>query len=288
MILGPIKFYIACIRRAFVGWFGRISGWAGTLALLIGVVLLFVDLPQHFGDLAAKAEPAFFLAVFSAILATRLFLAPYWLYNEERDARARIEEARRPALAVSLPEPAILSSISLDGNTLQSLAGTRQTIIRRSEWDVLALHCSNQGEIEAEQCRAKLLSAVRLRDDGTEDLGVVEAVALPWDKLDPEGSHLANIPPAETRRIWIGGVRSHGHFWLFRDVKALPIEYHQLLGKPGTYRIVIQIDARNVPPQQISLEIICSEGPPVKNGIVRGAIDVKVVAKGAPRIPSGF
>jgi hypothetical protein len=284
VIQGPIKFYIACIQRAFLGWFGKVSGWAGALALTIGVGLLFIDLPQNIDDLAAKAEPVFFLSVFVAILAVRLLLAPFWLYNEEREAHVRIEMARRPALAVSLPDPAILNSISLDGNTSQSLAGTRNTIIRRWEMDVLALHCSNQGEIEAEQCRARLLSAVRLKEDGTEDLGVVEAIALPWDKLDSEGSHLTNIPPAETRRIWIGGVRSRGHLWLFRDVNALPIEYQQLLGSPGTYRILIQIDAHNVPPQQISLEIICSEGAPVQNGIIRGTIDVKVVAQGAPRV----
>lgn len=96
MSWGPFRFYAASVRRAFTGWFGKVSGWAGTLALLIGIASLFFDLPPPFKDVAEKAEPAFFLVVLSAILVVRLLLAPYWLYRDEYDGREMLEYARQP------------------------------------------------------------------------------------------------------------------------------------------------------------------------------------------------
>lgn len=285
MFRGPIKFYLACVRRAFAGWFGKVSGWAGTLALLISVGLLFIAPPPPFDKIAPTAEPTFFVAAFSVVLVIRLLLAPYWLYRDERVARELLEQARRPRLLVRLPDPPVLREVWMGGSTSESLAGTRQTVINRAELDVVALICTNKGETEAEGCRARILSVARVGEDGAKDLGVVESIALPWDKRDPEGSHSIKIHPAESGRIWLGGVRSRGNLWIFRDIKALPLEYQQLLGKPGTYRVLLQIDARNVPPQQIELEIVAAEGPPVQNGIQRGVLSVRITAQGAPRIP---
>ncbi len=281
---GALGFYAACVRRAFSGWFGKVSGWAGTLSLLIGVALLFVKVPPFVSQLASQAEPAFFLGVFALTLIVRLLLAPYWLYREESARREALERAAQPSLIVRLPDPPSLNSIYLGGSTSESLAGTRQTIINRWEMDVVALTCTNGGNTEAEGCRARLLSALRVEDDGSEDLGVIEAISLPWNKEDPEGSLLANIPASETQRIWLGGVRSRGHLWIFRDIKALPLDYQRLLGEPGTYRCLIQVDARNVPPQQIALEIVTAEGPPVQNAVQRGRIDVRVLAQASPRL----
>ncbi|HEX7820509.1 MAG TPA: hypothetical protein VF463_07800 [Sphingobium sp.] len=115
-------------------------------------------------------------------------------------------------------------------------------------------------------------------------MGVVEAVALPWDKRDPEGSHEINILPAESKRIWLAGVRPQGNLWLFRQIEGLPLEYQQLLGKPGIYRVVLQIDARNVPPQQIALEIVSAPGQVIPNARQRGLVDVKIIGQGAPSI----
>ncbi len=231
---GVLGFYAACVRRAFKGWFGKVSGWAGTLSLLVGVMLLFLDVPQPIEDLASKAEPAFFLSVFALTLVVRVLLSPYWLFRDERGRRLQLEAAALSALTVSLPDPPTLTSVSFGGSTSESISGIRQTIINRWEMDVVALICTNDGLKEAEGCRARLLSVVRLKGDRVEDLGVVEAISLPWDKQDPEGSHLVDIPASETRRIWLGGVRSRGHLWIFRDVKALPLDYQRLLGEPGT------------------------------------------------------
>lgn len=284
MGLGFLSFYTACVRRAFSGWFGTVSGWAGTLSLLVGVALLFFDVPPFVSDLASKAEPAFFLPVFALSLVVRLFMAPYWLFHDERARRLECEKAAQPTLTVSLPDPPTLTSVSLAGSTSESISGIRQTIINRWEMDVVALICTNHGLREAEGCRARLLSVVRVTNGRVEDLGMVEAISLPWDKQDREGSHLVDIPASETKRIWLGGVRSRGHLWIFRDVKALPLDYQRLLGEPGTYRVLIQVDARDVPPQQIALEIFAAEGAPIEGGVQRGRIDVRVVAQASPRI----
>lgn len=281
---GVLGFYAACVRQGFSGWFGKVSGWAGTLSLVIGVVLLFVKEPPFVSQLASQAEPAFFLGAFALTLAIRLLLAPYWLFREESARRAALETAARPSLTVFLPTPPTLTSISLGGHTTESFAGTRQTVINRWEMDVVALTCMNEGTTDAAGCRARLLSAIRIKDDGSEDLGIVEGISLPWDKQDPEGSLLSDIPASETKRIWLGGVRSRGHLWIFRELKALPLEYQRLLGEPGTFRVLIQVDARNVPPQQIALEIVTAEGPQLENAVHRGRIDVKVLAQASPRL----
>lgn len=281
---GALGFYAACVRRAFSGWFGKVSGWAGTLSMLIGVALLLVEVPPFVPELASQAEPAFFLGAFSLTLVVRLLLAPYWLFREESARREALETAAQPSLVVRLPDPPALTSVSLGGSTTESLAGTRQTVINRWEMDVVALACTNEGNTEAEGCRARLLSALRLKDDGCEDLGVIEAISLPWDKQNHEGSLVSDIPASETKRIWLGGVRPRGHLWIFREIKSLPLDYQRLLGEPGTYRVLIQIDARNVPPQQIALEIITAEGPAVQNAIQRGSIDVRVLAQASPRL----
>ena len=279
-IIEPIKFYAACVRRAFAGWFGKISGWAGTIALMIGVAQLLFVLPPDLQQITSQAEPAFFLLAFPIFLATRLGLAPYWIFRDERVSRDKAAEARRPKMVVELPNPPVLNSLSLGGSTSETLGGTRQTIINRWEMDVISLTCRNDGEVTLEGCRARLISAARIETDGSTDLGVIEAIALPWNQHDPEGSHEVDIPASETRRVWLGGVRPKGHIWIFRDIKALPLDYQHLLGVPGTYRVLIQIDAKNAPPQQILLELTTAEGPKVENGFQRGVVEVKVIAQG--------
>lgn len=278
------RFYRAWLRRAFAGWFKRVQGWTGTVALLVGVALFIFTSPQGAEKIGSTIRIVFFLTVFGAISITRLALAPYWLYREERNARVKAERARLPKLQVSLPEPAVIQSVSLRANTSESLGGTRQTVITGWELDVVALLCTNLGETTAKNCRARLLAATRLSPDGEHALQVVESVELPWNKEDPEHNLSTDIAPADKRHIWIGGVRSRGHFWLFRDIKSLPIEYQRLLGEPGSYRILLQIDGENIPPQQVLLGIVAAEGPKPEHGIWRGSVDVTLMGEGAPRV----
>ena len=276
------RFYRACAARAFEGWFKRVEGWASTLALLIAILLLFVALPPELEKIVQTVPTWFFLAVFLCAIIFRLILAPYQLFNEERVARETLERKRRPALEIGLPEPPVIQSISLRGGTSESLAGSRQTVVNGWELDVVALMCINRGEETAMGCRARLMSVTRMEAGGDEILRVVSPVLLPWEKEAAEDHLVANLAPNEEKRIWVGGVRSHGHIWLFRDTKNLPIEYQQLLGEAGTYRLLIQLDGDNIPPQQIEIQIIAAEGPKPERGIQRGKVEVSIHASGAP------
>ncbi|MFA5966675.1 MAG: hypothetical protein WC804_21880 [Sphingomonas sp.] len=273
------------MKRAFAGWFKRVEGMASTASLLIGVGLLFWRPPASIEKAVSSVPNMLFLGLFLAIILIRLIQAPYWLLRDERAAREAIEKARRPALRLELPEPAVIQSISLRGTTSESVSGRRQTVITGGEMDVVALHCTNDGETAARGCRARLLELVRIMPEGDSALRIIGTLELPWSKEDPEGSLNIDIAPGEQQRIWIGGVRSGGQTWLYRDRKRLPIEYQQLLGEAGTYRMLIQVDGDNIPPQQMQLEIVAGPGPePVGGGIIRGSADVRVLAQGAPRI----
>lgn len=67
-----------------------------------------------------------------------------------------------------------------------------------------------------------------------------------------------------------------------RGTEAVPVDL--LLGTRACGLAELSGRARDVPPQQIALEIVSAEGVPVENGIQRGGIDVRVVAQASPRI----
>ncbi len=283
MFSDAAKFYGACLKRAFGGWFKRVEGWASTVSLLVAIALLFVKPSARLGDFAQVAPAWFFLVVFGTVVGVRLLMSPYLVYRDERSAREDLERRRRPTLELSLPSPPVIQSIDVRGSTTESLGGTRQTIVTGWEMDVVALECINVGETAARGCRARLLSVSRIGDDEPL-LRATSPICLPWSKEDPEGSLVVDLAPAEVRRIWIGGVRSHGYVWLFRRPESLPIEYQRLLGAAGTYRIVLQVDGDGLAPQQIELEIVAGEGPKPVSGIWRGMAEVTIIARGTPRL----
>jgi len=284
MFSDAARFYGACLKRAFGGWFDRVEGWASTVSLLIAVALLFLKPSARIGDLAQAAPAWFFLVAFATVVGVRLLLSPYLVYRDERSAREDLERHRLPTLELSLPTPPVIQSIDLRGSTTESLGGTRQTVVTGWEMDVVALECVNVGETVAKGCRARLLSVTKAAAEGGGLLRVTTPLELPWSKEDPEGSLIVDLAPAEVRRIWIGGVRTHGHVWLFRRPERLPLEHQRLLGEAGTYRIVLQVDGDGVAPQQVELEIVAGEGPKPVNGLWRGTVEVSVVARGAPRL----
>lgn len=254
------------------------------MALFVGAALLFVKLPPAIEKWVQTIPTWFFLSLFLGIILVRLLLAPYLLFNDERTARQALESARQPVLELALPEPPVIQSIGRQGHTSETWGGTRQTITTGWEMNVVALTCINKGETRATGCRARLMSMTKVLDNGDNLLRVITPIALPWEKEDPEASLMVDLAPNEMRRIWIGGVRSHGHIWLFREANSLPVEYRQLLGEAGTYRLLIQLDGEDIPPQQIEIEIIAAEGPKPESGVWQGKAEVSIRAQGAPRI----
>jgi hypothetical protein len=281
-ILLMVRFYWDCFKFSAFGWIKNLNSWLSLAAMILLAILVIAALFQFkiehgFSEYLLSFFPKFFILSVGTIFVCRLLYAPYRLYSEELEGKEASENARLPALEIRLPTPPVVNSISLSGNTSESLAGNRQTVISRLENDVVALVVNNCGDFIASQCQARILSITLKLPNEDQALEVVESINVPWIKEDPEGSHVIDIPPNDKRRIWLGGVRQHGHFWLFRDIKALPIEYQQLLGPAGIYEVLLQIDGANIPPQKVRLEIVTSEGPKVKNGFQRGKVSVRIL-----------
>ncbi len=279
-----MKFYGSCLKRAFTGWFKRVEGWTSSVALVLAVILLFVKPVPAIRESLQGIPAGFFIVIFLSIILVRLFVSPYLLFRDEQMKRAALESARKPALSLTLPEPPVIQTISQRGHTSETLGGTRQTVISGWELDVVTLTCTNTGETKATGCRARLMSMTKVLENDENELRVVSPIALPWEKENPEANLVVDLAPNETRRIWIGGVRTHGHVWLFREIKSLPVEYQQLLGEAGAYRLLIQLDGDNIAPQQIEIEILAAEGPKPEIGVWRGEADVTICAQGSPRI----
>lgn len=275
-----VSFYIECFRRAFAGWFGRVEGWTGTVSLLLAILFLIFPSATVLEKQAAKLPALMFLLIFGGIIAVRLIASPYWVFRITQQALMQVKADRLPRIDVSLPTPPVINSISLRGSTSESWGGTRQTVITGWEMDVVSLVCVNSGQTQVRACQARLMAALRLSDDGRA-LEIVEPVELPWSKEDPENNLSIDILPNGKQRLWIGGVRTHGHFWLYREMSKLPLEYQQLIGGPGTYQLLIQIDGNDIPFQQIVLEIVAAEGPKPENGLWRGKAEVRLLNQGA-------
>jgi hypothetical protein len=278
-----VRFYWDCFKFSLFGWIKNLNSWLSLAAMILVVILIIAarfqfEIEHGFSEYLLSFFPTLFILSAITIFVCRLLYAPYRLYREELEGKEASEKAREPTLTISLPTPPVVNSISLDGITRESFDGSRQTETSRRENDVVALVVNNNGEGVATACQARILSITRKLPNEDQALEVVESINLPWVKEDPEGSHIIDIPPSDKRRVWLGGVRQHGHLWLFRDIKALPIEYQQLLGEAGTFEVLLQIDGTNIPPQQVKVEIVASEGPKVLNGFQRGQVSVRMLA----------
>ena len=103
-----------------------------------------------------------------------------------------------------------------------------------------------------------------------------------------EAARTLRTAAGETCRIWIGGVRHQGQFWLYRDVADLPIEYQQIFGEAGDYRVLIQVDADDAAPVQMILRVVAAEGEKTPNAIQRGRVEVALLADDSPAFDWAF
>lgn len=281
---GLAAFYWRCLKRAFSGKFALAEGWTGGLSI-VALIIAWIISPSA-GDertLLTVVPAVFFVTVFSLVVLFGIILAPYRIFLDELHAREAIERLRQPKVVISLPHKGTVN-IDTAGGTSESLSGIRQTVISSFLTDVVCLYCKNIGEVPIRNCRARLLSVTRISEDGSAVLKFTESIELPWKKEDTS-CLMVDLPPGETRRIWIGDVRTHGHFWVYRDMKDLPLEAQQVFGPPGTYKIVVQVDSDDMAAMQVLLQVEASEGPkPETSGIWRGSAKVVILAQGSPFI----
>jgi hypothetical protein len=96
----------AVLRRAFTQALGPIDLWAGLGAAVLGVVDHYMPWAK-FGDALAWQIPIWALA---AVMATRLFMAPYWIFKEQTSKISDLTEKLRPKIIVSALHQAVDTS----------------------------------------------------------------------------------------------------------------------------------------------------------------------------------
>jgi hypothetical protein len=281
-----IRFYGACLALALQGKLTLAFSVAGAIAVCASVGVWTLSPAPTIEHFATTDLPGIvFVAVLVPAILFGLILAPFQLHREGERARAALEARLRPKLEFTLPKSGAISA-TIGGHTSETVAGTRQTIIRNWLSDVVCLHCKNVGEVTVHHARVRVMRVRRQSDDGS---GVAieldEALELPWNKEDLGHSFSVDIAPNETRRIWIGRVTEKGCFWALRDLKSLPAEHQQVFGPPGRYRIVLQVDSDDAVPVQALLDVEAAAGaPPKQAGLWRGEVSVALVAQGSPRL----
>jgi hypothetical protein len=277
-----LRFYVACLRRAFSGTYRRVEGWTGGL-LLAALLFDFLLSPSQRAERLIMTDiPAVFcLAAFVGTVAVGLVLAPFQLFQSEMRARKLAEERLRPKLSISLSASGA-SIVNVAATTAEMASGRRQTI-SRSFVDAIFLDCENLGETKLHGVRARVM-AVRRRSAEGPDVKLVESIELPWGhpSRTPD-SFTIDMAPADKRRLWLGHVRSYGYFWVFRRTDELPADYQQVFGAPGIYRILIQVDSDDTPPIQALLEVE-TKARPEGNGVTRGIAEVSLLEQASPRV----
>lgn len=284
-VCGAARFYRRCVGLAFSGTFARVEGWTGTLSILALLAVAVLNPDTRVERIITTNAPAtFFLSAFGLTVFVGLVLAPVRLHEEEIRKRQAIEALRKPRFELSLPSDGVVN-ISTRGSTTETAGGLRQTVTTGWVLDVVCMICQNIGETPIRNARARLMSAERIDSEGvSKPLAIFEPIELTWKKDDLKNAFAKDFAPAEICRFWIGGVRSQGQFWLYRDVADLPIEYQQIFGEAGEFRVLVQIDADDAAPVQALLRVVTAEGEKPTSGIHRGKAQLALLAVGSSTI----
>jgi hypothetical protein len=286
LALAACEFYWRCVVRAFSGKFGLAAGMTGAVSTFGLLIVAFANPGASVERLLTMSVPAiFFVSVFLTTVLISLVLAPVQLHLEEVQKRKAVEELRKPRFRVALP-PGGLINLSTKGATTETMGGERQTVTTGWVSDVLCLVCENTGETAIRSVRARIMAVRKFEDDGAAaPLAITEPIELTWKKDDLKAAFSRDLAANEKCRVWLGGVRSQGQFWVYRDVSDLPIEYQQVFGRAGEYHILLQFDADDAPPLQTVLRVLASEGEkPKVSGIHRGKAEVELLAQASPTV----
>lgn len=278
------RFYGRCGIRAFSGKLGMAGGLTSGVSLLGLLIVAFASPGASIERLLTTSIPAiFFVSIFAVAVLVSLILAPVQLHEEEVRKREAVERLRQPRFRLSLPQSGP-ANISTRGATTETMGGERQTVTTSWVSDVLCFICENTGETIVRSVRARVMAATKLDENGVAALlEITEPIDLTWKRDDLKAAFSKDLAPGEKCRIWLGGVRSQGQFWIYRDVNDLPIEYQQIFGRAGDYRVLLQLDADGAPPVQAVLRVLAAEGEkPKVSGIHRGQAEIELLAQGSP------
>ncbi|GAM97383.1 hypothetical protein U91I_01009 [alpha proteobacterium U9-1i] len=279
-------FYGRCLVRAVSGKLGRAATVTSAVSLAGLLLVAFLNRGAAFERLVTTSIPAvLFVVLLLLSIGISLVLAPVQLQLEEVRKREAIEALRKPKFAVSLPAGGA-THLPFRGSTTETRGGERQTVMAPGETNVLCFICENIGEVAIRNARARVLAASRQDEtNAATPLDIIEPIELTWKKDDLKSAFSKDLAPGEKCRVWLGGVRAQGQFWIYRDVNDLPVEYQQVFGRAGEFHVLIQVDADGAPPLQFVLRVRAAAGEaPNTSGIMRGRAEIALLTQASPRV----
>lgn len=214
-------------------------GWPAMMDQAISVVVYGV---------AGVGSVVIFLFLFNVVMA------PARMQNEADQEIASLKLRLRPSLKLSLE--------------LQGLTATKKAIaVNQSEWTgritmydwmrdktFVRILCTNTADFAATSCTAYLLSAFRLTNGRTEEIGYSDNVILTWwingsDKPSP-----INIQPSVKHYVNVLSRHPPSGPLLVATESVLP-SYVDLFNQNGTYELCVQVSAENVAPSRLVFRI---------------------------------
>lgn len=278
------RFWFASARLALRGKLGRVAAWVGLVSLPLVVLAAALPPSDSIERMLTITVPAVFgVTALAAAILYGFVTAPVRLYQGEVRKREAIEALRRPKLRFALPETGVVT-VNPSGATSETRGGSRQTVTSIGVPNVVCLVCENIGETRIKNARARLLwvgSTPTVKN--AKSVEIAEPIDLSWSR-ELKGGFVKELEPGEKSRIWIGGVREQGQFWVHREIADLPIEYQQVFGEAGEHLFVVQVTGDDAPPMQVLMRVRAAEGEKPQNGLWRGKADVEILEQGSPSV----
>lgn len=216
----------------------------------------------------------YFLAEAIVITPARLETEAAVELQNTRIGLTSLKEVIRPNLSISLENGESLTDINF-GSTSETYGGDRYTVYTDTEQAACVL-CTNLGQQIAKNCQARLLRVWRLDEDQQAEVRIIESLSLGWSRKVNDELLSVDILPGETRRLYIGAVRSNGAIALWRKIQLQPIEYHRMFQNAGHYRLEICVSTEGREPTLFHLDIETCVVPPEPNKLPRGVAKMKL------------
>jgi hypothetical protein len=248
-------FYQQVFARAFGGKFWLSEKISGAFALIFAAVAVWLGQWES----AVNWLPfAVFVAVFFATVVVGMVVAPWQISTEESLARAAAEERLKPNLRLVLAGD---EGVEINfGSTSETESGRQFTTITASE-NVFRLTCTNDSSLAASNCEAALVDIRRIGPDGVLlDVGFRESIALSWSRDAKRPEFSCSIQPHVSRAIYIAIARPSQNIVIYRGYD-IPLEYHQIMKVPATYRLWVQVNSANAVATQIAVDIRAVPAP---------------------------
>lgn len=278
--MGILKFYLECVSRAFSGKYSLVEKWSAGLGMISLIVSKVIGLPEWITDSMVEELPMyFFITVFLCTVLVGFVVAPYSIYKEEREVAFQLRKLREPKLKVFTTSTE--GVVDKSGKTSTMTDGSRQQRIAPTTYNAVSLVVKNIGETRIDRCTAQIVAAEVLQEGKPIKVNLTEPLYLAWSSSEPEANLECQLEPNASKRLWIADVNYSGLLWIMRDQDRIPLEYQELFGFQGRYRLTIQVDDGKSLSVQTLIEVT-SKAADKEKEFSKGTTTISILEQASP------